>query len=111
MKVSDTIKSRTLTADAKTYIADQVDAFFQTPEIRLYDSAGALIKSLPASKYRYNNTVQLKASDSTNDAYTVYSVDIYDSTRAVVWSTFTLATPTEKKPNEILTAIYEFTIT
>jgi len=105
---------KTLTDTAKSYIADQIVAFFTTPQIRLYDSAGNLIKTLDASVTKETieggYRVKITARDSSADEYTVYSFDVYDADRAEVFATISLDTPVSKSSTEYLDVEYDLDI-
>jgi len=107
--------TKTLTDSAKSYIADQIINFFTTPQIRLYDSAGNLIKSLDASVTKETieggYRVKVIARDSSSDEYTVYSFDVYDVDRGQVFATISLDTPVSKSTSEYLDVEYDLDIT
>ena len=104
----------TLTDYAKSYIADQIVAFFTTPQIRLYDSAGNLIKSLDATVSKETISggyrVKVTARDTSGDEYTVYSFDVYDADRGQAFAEITLDTAKSKSATEYLDVEYDLDI-
>jgi len=106
--------TKTLSNTAKSYIADCIVNFFTTPQIRLYDSAGNLIKTLDASVEKVEIEggfrVKVTARDTSGDEYTVHSFDVYDADRGEVFATISLDTSVSKSATEYLDVEYDLDI-